>query len=302
MIPETHGRRVRELFAGCNNTATIISPYIKTEAFRYLVDGIPARCRLKCVTRWLPKDVAAGVSDLGVLTLVEARGNGELYLVDKLHAKLYIADRKCLVGSTNVTLAGLGEIGDSNIEVLVESTVDDPGVVATLSEIQTVERLATRETADALERMIEALREVPETAKKEGWVPRGFRAPDAYRIYSERPGGYLTTADRILLADTAAAGCRPGLTRTEFNEEIRVRLSEIPLLKEFLGRDDDRVLRCVDVYHELEGYTNEEYSVGTLWRALVNWTTHFFPDSVVRQDVSEVTLRRAQVARVGGRL
>ena len=96
------------MLSGCDATAVIISPYIKTEAFEYLVDSIPAHCQLKCVTRWLPKDVAAGVSDPEVFTILEARGNSKMYLVDNLHAKLYIADRKCLVGSSNVTLGRIG--------------------------------------------------------------------------------------------------------------------------------------------------------------------------------------------------
>ena len=86
-------------------------------------------------------EVAAGVSDPEILDVLEEHGDFDLSLVDRLHAKLYIAGDRCLVGSANTTLAGLGEAGDGgNIEALVETTIDDPGIAATLDEIARAER------------------------------------------------------------------------------------------------------------------------------------------------------------------
>ena len=79
--------------------------------YRSLLDVIPTATHLHCVTRWLPQEVAAGVSDPEILDMLEERGNFTLSLVDRLHAKLYIAGERCLAGSANVTLAGLGEGG-----------------------------------------------------------------------------------------------------------------------------------------------------------------------------------------------
>ena len=71
-----------------------------------------------------------------IVDLLEARGHYSLSLVDRLHAKIYIAGDRCLAGSPNVTFAGLGGgNSDENIEVLVETTVDDPAVVATLDAV-----------------------------------------------------------------------------------------------------------------------------------------------------------------------
>ena len=58
------------------------------------------------MTRWLPREIAAGVSDPEILDVLEERGNFTLTLVDNLHAKIYVADENCLVGSSNVTLSG----------------------------------------------------------------------------------------------------------------------------------------------------------------------------------------------------
>ena len=86
------------------------------------------------------------------------RGNFTLTLVDNLHAKLYVGGQECLVGSANVTGAGLGEAtGQTNIEVLIATTVDDPGVALTLAEISKVERPANRVLAEAARRLGDSL-------------------------------------------------------------------------------------------------------------------------------------------------
>ena len=119
----TQGSRIRALFENTEDDVSIIAPFIKIDALRSLLKVVPSGIHLRCVTRWLPEEVAIGVSDLEILDLLEERGNFSLALVDSLHAKLYIAGDRCLVGSANVTLAGLGEGGDSNnIEILVDTT------------------------------------------------------------------------------------------------------------------------------------------------------------------------------------
>ena len=136
----------------------IIAPFVKVDAFRSLLEVIPSGVHVRCVTRWLPREIAAGVSDPEILNLLEERGDFRLSLVDRLHAKLYVAGNRCLAGSSNVTLAGLGEgVEDNNIEVLVETTSDDPAVVATLEEISEVERPATRRMAQAARRLADSL-------------------------------------------------------------------------------------------------------------------------------------------------
>ena len=141
---KTQGERIRTLFRQASHAA-IIAPFIKTDALRSLLDVIPAQAAVRCVTRWLPAEIAAGVSDLEVLDVLEERAAHELLLVDRLHAKLYIADNQCLAGSANVTLSGLGETTDAgNIEILVEADLEDPAVAAALRSIESNAIPATR--------------------------------------------------------------------------------------------------------------------------------------------------------------
>ena len=166
--------------------ATIIAPFIKTDALRSLLDVIPSSASIRCVTRWLPAEVAAGVSDLEVLDVLEVRGAHELLLVDRLHAKLYIADSHCLAGSANVTRSGLGETDDAgNIEILVDTELGDPSVVALLRSIESHAIPATRAMADAVRRLAEVLPEAPSLGVNTAWHPVSRHPEQAYRAYRD---------------------------------------------------------------------------------------------------------------------
>ena len=50
--------------------AVIAAPYIKEPSLRRLLEHLPQLERLICVTRWQAGDIAAGVSDTAVRSLV----------------------------------------------------------------------------------------------------------------------------------------------------------------------------------------------------------------------------------------
>ena len=87
--------------------AVIAAPYIKENSLRRMLDQLPHLERLTCVTRWQAGDIAAGVSDTVVRDLVRSLG-GAFRLHPSLHAKYYRFDDGVLVGSANLTDAGLG--------------------------------------------------------------------------------------------------------------------------------------------------------------------------------------------------
>ena len=88
----TPGDRIKDLFRNTKEDVAIIAPFIKTGALESLLDVIPADVHMRCVTRWLPREVGAGVSDPEILDVLEERSNFTLSLVDNLHAKLYISE------------------------------------------------------------------------------------------------------------------------------------------------------------------------------------------------------------------
>ena len=97
--------------------AVIAAPYIKEPSLRRLLEHLPQLEQLTCVTRWQAGDIAAGVSDTVVRDLVRSLG-GAFRLHPSLHAKYYRFDDGVLVGSANLTDAGLGVGRIYNLEIL----------------------------------------------------------------------------------------------------------------------------------------------------------------------------------------
>ena len=83
---------------------------------------------VRIVTRWRAREVAAGVSDLAVFEITNDRRNTALDLLDDLHAKLYLADNKGLIGSANLTAPALGWATRNNVEILMAVRRGDPDV------------------------------------------------------------------------------------------------------------------------------------------------------------------------------
>ena len=294
----TQGRRIRLLFERVEDDVAIIAPFIKMDALRSLLDVIPVSSHLRCVTRWIPREVAQGISDIQVFDALAERGNATVSLVDNLHAKMYIAGTRCLVGSANLTLAGLGERGEhSNIEVLVETDTQDLGIVSTLDQIALVERIATREIAESARLLAESLSGMV-TLKNQRtlpWFP-GSRTPEqAFRVYSIPQKGFVSMAERILRRDVALSDIQPGLDDSQFRDAIRELLYTIPIAQKFLDSGDDTFLTVADAYPGLQAMIGDQFSAEDLWQSFVQWMAWFFPEKVMIQERTELTLRRAQV-------
>ena len=291
----TQGDRIRELFRDASK-AIIVAPFIKTDALRSLLEAIPPNVPLRCVTRWRPTEVAAGVSDPEIFDMLQERGKFELLLVDRLHAKLYVADDRCLAGSANVTLSALGDAtGVGNIEVLVDTSVDDPGVRDTLATIDREATPASDFMADAIRRFADALPRSDPLADAKLWHPFSRRPEHAYRVYNEGVRDYLTAADRLLLADVARSNILPGLSEQEFRRAIRDLLSAIPIAASILSETEDKLLTRVDANPYLNTLATDDFATQEIWTAFVQWMSYFYEDMVMMQEVSEVALRRAQL-------
>ena len=245
---------------------------------------------------WLPQEVAAGVSDPEILDILEERGNFTLSLVDRLHAKLYVAGELCLAGSANVTLAGLGDGSSRNIEVLVETTMDDPGISATLEEISRSERPATRLMAQTARRLADSLStSTASTVDLDApWFPISRRPEHAYRFYTQPPSELVKATDQILLIDVASSNLQPGLKVEEFRTAVRSMLAVIPIAQTLLDTTEDITLTRADTQSYLETISGDDFSTNDLWLAFVNWMAYFWSDSVIKQEITELALRRAQ--------
>ena len=292
----SQGERVRALFASASGDVTIVAPFITHSAMKSLLEVVDHEAHVRCVTRWLPKEIAAGVSDLAVFDLLEARPSSSLMLVDKLHAKIYIRGNTCLAGSANVTTAAMGASDQSNIEVLIESTVDDPGIASALLQIEARERPASRITVETVRALAaDYSKDEAERGQSSIWFPKSRRPDDAFRVYEEVPTEYLSSAQASLVSDIAQANLPAGLDLSEFTDEIRARLQLIPLAQALLESDYDVIVSRADAHVQLSALSSNRYSASDLWLAFVRWMCHFFREKVMMQEVSEFALRRAQV-------
>lgn len=98
----------------------ILSPFIKIEALKKVLDGVGSKVKIFIVARWRLNDLVLGASDLEVYNYLKEKGI-KFYINRDIHLKLILADdKKALVGSANITNSGLGYSAHPNVEAVVE--------------------------------------------------------------------------------------------------------------------------------------------------------------------------------------
>lgn len=250
----------------------IFSPFIQTETINQILpdDGTDTIV----ITRWLRDDLASGVSDPYVFEFCKERGY-TLKCNPRLHAKVYSWDLEdALVGSANLTNAGMGERADPNIEVLT-SSIELP--VETQLKLRRAENHSQLVTEAGFEAAVEISEEASTqlTSDHEG-IDIGDQpeflisqlpiTEDPDVIVSVLAGNYeLTVPDlpaplrRYVLHDITSYSLEQleGLPKAEVREGMQQRFEEHPFIKEiidhmqpdiYFGEMKELVQRkCVDV-------------------------------------------------------
>jgi hypothetical protein len=111
--------------------ATICSAYIRSEALSDVLLRARVNVTGRVLVRWRKGDLLAGASDLSVFDVCRDRGL-RLFMRLDFHGKVYcLPPYGIVVGSSNVTLAGLGLRTGSNTEAstLVQSSADNLAAV-----------------------------------------------------------------------------------------------------------------------------------------------------------------------------
>jgi len=94
------GEKLSRLCSSANKEVILVAPFIKADAIKRLLGSIPdCVSKIKCATRWHPREIAAGVSDLEVFDILSSSPRAELFLNPLLHAKYYRIDDVYLIGS-----------------------------------------------------------------------------------------------------------------------------------------------------------------------------------------------------------
>jgi hypothetical protein len=275
--PQRAGKPLLSFFQGARS-ATLIAPFITVPGIAPLLNTLHASADIVVYTRWLPAEIAAGVSDPAIFGLVDGRG-GEIFLEPRLHAKAYINDRAALIGSANLTGKALGFTSEANLEILERVQLPSAPIQALLRILATTGARATQDTAD---RLIAAAQTAPpvlqETASPpRPWLPKHTVPHQICAAYLDMP---IPVDPRLLADDLTAIGAPPGLTHEQFVDHVAGML-----LQGLTGRiiTDCRGRTPYVAVHRLVELTAEA-GIGTpsdaeernsMWVRLVEWFSHF---------------------------
>ena len=297
----TPGQALQALVDGADRDLVLVAPFMKARVLDKLLKDVSDEVRVRCVTRWKPDEIAAGVSDLGVFDVLSSRPRTSLRLLPHLHAKYFRADERCLIGSANLTASALGWVLPCNVEILVEVAPTDPRLQEfehfALSEalIATVELRSLMESAaeDVVTCQRESDLPISATWRREAevrtreaapsmmmatWLPAMREPHDLYLAYAGR-GGELSEASReAALRDLAVLDPPVGLPRETFTRVIAAALLQMPMLAE-IDAYVARPRRFGAVRDLLTSKTGQGRSQASdAWQTTMRWLLEFVPD------------------------
>lgn len=234
------GQQLLDLLGEAKARVLLVAPFMKLEAATRTLAAVPATVgEIRLVTRWKPEEVAAGVSDLEILDLVGGRLGASLLLHPCLHAKLYRADDRCLVGSANLTSKALGWAAPPNIELLVEYDTADPSIQALEKQLLEDAIPATPEIRAAVAAAAASVTRIlpgsPEPV--EAWLPSCPAPERLYNVYADfetfRLADSSTEAGR---ADLRVLDIPGGLSEGAFHQFVIATFSQMPLVQRIKSR------------------------------------------------------------------
>lgn len=108
---------VRQTIADEGQLRLVISPFIKLDALRELIDECSDTTELQVVVRWQPSDLVAGVSDVEIYPYLKEKEIA-LFRHTSIHLKLLVYNRSLAFHTSgNVTRKGLGLAPRNNVEI-----------------------------------------------------------------------------------------------------------------------------------------------------------------------------------------
>lgn len=283
------GDALLTLAAQAREELLIVAPFVKRQALNRVLQSVSQDVRIRCVTRWDPVEIVAGVSDLEVWELAQQHPKMELRLSTGLHVKLYRADERCLVGSANVTGGALGWAQPANLELLVEVS-EDLAVQELVASLKRSSVIATKAIYDAMLRSVESLRVLRESGDEnlagwveafatniESWLP-ACRAPGRlYSAYRGREDRMIASAYADAQRDLSFLRVPDNLDRAAFTAYVTALLEQHPVIL----RPDAFVatLRGANEIEDLlaeSGVLPEGATAAETWDSLKLWLLTFF--------------------------
>lgn len=281
------GEKLVDLAASTEHEFVMCAPFAKKAVVDRVLASLRADVKVSLFTRWRPEEIAAGVSDTGVLPSVRSR-EGRVYLHDHLHAKYYRNENHLLLGSANLTATALGWTPTPNIELLVEAGLDAVGEVERylLTEsVQATDAIAreVEDIAKLFPKAIPPLNTGPDpNTRVDVWVPN-LRVPsDLYSAYSNGLDRMTTRSAAAAAVDLAVLDLPPGLDGQQFRTLVGHRLRSQALFRD-IDQHLERPRRFGDVRRKLSELTGYERDrADEAWQTMMRWMLEFLPERYAR--------------------
>ncbi len=294
------GTELSDLCAEANQEVLLVAPFIKASALERLLDLISPDVSLKCITRWFPEEIVAGVSDLEVWNLIQNRVNSSLWLRPNLHAKYYRADNRCLVGSANLTGKALGWSDCPNLELLVTLSADEPTVKTFEAELL---KACTSVTEDLFEQMSLTVQllaeqapnaiatlsrvEIPEnnlvnnnSVNINAWLPTLRNPEDLYLAYCGQTEKLSTASKIAALTDLRSLPIIPNLSQKVFQAYVGTLLLQKPIIQKVdsFVKTPRRFGAVKNLLNSLPCSEINSFNAERAWQTLMRWLLYFLPN------------------------
>lgn len=302
MLP---GEHLLEGMRAARTSVLLVAPFIKADVLRRLLGETAAYVRVTIVTRWIPAEIAAGVSDLEVFDIVSERRDTVLLLNPLLHAKLYRIDHVYSFGSANLTGKALGWRAPANLELLHSV----PGLT---SELRAFEEALVRSSmaADAryrdeihrqAERLIELGLTATDLAAAEtddlpaAWLPHCPTPEWLWEVYSDPDAArrrMVESAFETAKEDLKSLRVGPGLSEVQLYRSVISALNQMPLIQSIDGRAVAGIGATeATALIQAAGPVLSPYSAPEMWEILLAWLQYFYPDRYRRESTGEMLHR-----------
>jgi hypothetical protein len=298
------GDKLLQHVSVASGTVLLCAPFIKAPVLRRLFQAVPEGVAIEVVTRWHPKEVAAGVSDLETFEIVAGRENASLRLLDNLHAKLYVAGDAVLAGSANLTAPALGWCKAPNLEILMPVPKDSIEVQACIGSLKEAreateaERDRVRELASKIKIEVMPAADPMEPELASPWLPRSGGPARLYQVYTGQGVDRLTSSTvEAARYDLEALAVPKGLPEPEFDRAVAARFVAMPTMHAIMeGIADD--LADAEAITVLEGVN---FDLGmtpeSQWHVIKEWFMHFMPTTIEVAPQSYIVRRKPGASR-----
>lgn len=275
------GEEVRALSVKSQESAVLTAPFIKTDALNEILDSLLSAVKVTVITRWVPEEIASGVSDLGIWNLICERPSTELRLYPSLHAKYYRFDAAALVGSANLTRRGLGWTKNANLELLVEIASTDlwdfeAQLLAGSLEVDS----ATYETMEiAVAALPVAVPSNSASAPGDDieWFPRSREVRHLYDCYLGNQNEVISSVFEDGVADLMDLGIPEGLDVETFRDFIAARFQSLSYVASVDAHASTAIDRSAGQALLVElGVVQNAFGYDE-WDTLNNWLLEFLP-------------------------